>query len=113
MVYMLVVVPPGGNMANLADLICGDRMAGMPGMSSGSVVTPWTGPAIALAVILLAGAACVAFPSFGGFGVGEPITVGASRTIASLHPLRSARLVLGAQIAMCLVMTAALVAMYS
>jgi hypothetical protein len=113
MVYMLVVVPPGGNMVNVADLICGDRMAGMAGMSSGSLLTPWTGPAIALAVVLLAGAACVALPRFRGFGVGQPITIVASTTIASLHPLRSARLVLGAQIAMCLVMTAALVAMYS
>ena len=48
-----------------------------------------------------------------GFGVGQPITIAASTTMPSLHPLRSARLVLGAQIAMCLVMTAALVAMYS
>jgi Domain of unknown function (DUF5134) len=113
MVYMLVVVPPGGNMANMADLICGDRMAGMEGMSSGSLLTPWAGPAIALAVVLLAGAACVALPRFRGFGVGQPITIVASTTIAHLHPLRTARLVLGAQIAMCLVMTAALVAMYS
>jgi hypothetical protein len=113
MVYMLVVVRPGGNMANMADLICGDRMAGMPGMSSGSPVTPWTGPAIALAVVLLAGAACVALPRFRRCGVGRPITIRASTTVASLQPLQSARLVLGAQIAMCLVMTAVLVAMYS
>jgi hypothetical protein len=113
MVYMLVVVPPGGNMSYMADLICGDRMGGMQGMSSVSLVTPWTGLAIALAVVLLAGAACVALPRFRRFGVGEPIPAGASTITASLHPLRSARLVLAAQIAMCLVMTAALVAMYS
>ena len=48
MAYMLVVVPPSGNMANMADLICGARMIGMQATGSGSVVTPWTGPAIAI-----------------------------------------------------------------
>ena len=64
MAYMLVVVPPSGNMANMADLICGARMIGMQATGSGSVVTPWTGPAIAIAVVLLSGAAFAALPRF-------------------------------------------------
>ena len=84
MVYMLLVAPPVGNMVNIADLICGDRMPGMAGMSSGSLLTPWTGPAIVLAVALLVGAACVALPRFRGVGVGQPMTIVASTTMASL-----------------------------
>ena len=63
MAYMLVVVPPSGNMANMADLICGARMIGMQASASG-MATPCTGPAIAIAVVLLAGAAFAMLPRF-------------------------------------------------
>ena len=112
MVYMLVVVPPSGNMANMADLICGARMIGMQATGSGSVVTPWTGPAIALAVVLLSGAAFAALPRFRARESGPSVEFGSSRAVGLLHPLRSTRVVLGAQVTMCLVMTAMLVAMY-
>lgn len=112
MAYMLVVVPPSGNMANMADLICGARMIGMQATGSGSVVTPWTGPAIAIAVVLLSGAAFAALPRFRARESGPSVEFGSSRAVGLLHPLRSTRVVLGAQVTMCLVMTAMLVAMY-
>ena len=112
MAYMLMVVPPSGNMVNMADLICGARMIGMQATASGSVVTPWTGPAIAIAVVLLSGAAFATLPRFQAHESGPSVEFGSSRAVGLLHPLRSTRVVLGAQVTMCLVMTAMLVAMY-
>lgn len=112
MVYMLAVAPPSGNMVDMADLICGARTIGMQATGSSSAGTPWTGPALALAVVLIAGAACAALPRFRSLGMGEPVEFGTERTLGFLFPLGSTRLVLGAQAAMCLVMTATLVAMY-
>jgi hypothetical protein len=112
MAYMLVVVPPSGNMVNMADLICGARMIGMQATASGTVVTPWTGPAIAIAVVMLAGAALATLPWFRTRESGPSFEFGSSRAVGLLHPLRSTRVVLGAQVTMCLVMTAMLVAMY-
>jgi len=112
MAYMLVVVPPSGNMVNMADLICGARMVGMQATDAGSVVTPWTGLAIAIALVLLAGAASAALPRFRTLEGGQPIELGSSSVAGLLQTLRSTRLALGAQMTMCLVMTAMLVATY-
>jgi Domain of unknown function (DUF5134) len=112
MAYMLVVVPPGGNMVNMADLICGARMVGMQATESGSVVTPWTGLAIAIAVVLLAGGASAVLPRFRTLEGGQSMELGSSGVAGLTRTLRSTRVALGAQVTMCLVMTAMLVAMY-
>ena len=112
MVYMLAVSPPMGNMADMADLICGTRMLGMQATGGVSPAAPWAGPALSLGVVLLAGVACTAlarFRSFGAPDVAQPVT---ERTVGLLHQLVSNRLVLFAQVAMCLIMTVMLVAMY-
>ena len=76
MAYMLMVVPPSGNMVNMADLICGARMIGMQATASGSLVTPWTGPAIAIVVVLLSGAACATWPRFRACESGPSVEYG-------------------------------------
>jgi Domain of unknown function (DUF5134) len=112
MVYMLAVAPPVGSMANLADLICGSRMLGMQSTGSVPPAAPWTGPALALGVVLLAGVASTALARLRPFGAADRAAPEAQRTVALPRPLASTSLVLGAQAAMCLIMTVTLVAMY-
>lgn len=112
MVYMFVVVPPAGSMANMADLICGARMIGMTTTGSSGLVNPWTGPALALAVVLLVGAALLAMPRFRVIDHGMQADRTTTTRAGILAPLRSSRTVLVAQMSMCLVMTATLVALY-
>jgi Domain of unknown function (DUF5134) len=113
MVYMLAVVPSMGSMVDLADLICGSRTLGMRA-ATGSVppAAPWAGPALALGVVLLAGVACTALARFRPFGAADTAASEAQRTVALPRQLSSIPLVLGAQAAMCLIMTVTLVAMY-
>ncbi len=112
MVYMLAVAPPMGSMADMADLICGSRMLGMQAAGSVSPATPWTGSALALGVVLLAGVAFTALARFRPFGASDSAAPVVQRTVAFPHQLASTPLVLGAQVAMCLIMTVTLVAMY-
>jgi hypothetical protein len=112
MVYMLAVAPPMGNMADMAELICGSRMLGMQATGSASLATPWTGPALCLGVVLLAGAAFTALARFRPFDAADSTAPEVQRTAPLLRQHASTRLVLGAQVAMCLIMTVTLVAMY-
>ncbi len=112
MVYMLAVAPSMGSMVDLADLICGSRTLGMQATGSVSPAAPWTGPALALGVVLLAGVACTALSRLRPFGAADTAASEAQRTVALPRQLASTPLVLGAQAAMCLIMTVTLVAMY-
>jgi len=112
MVFMFVAVPPGGAMANMADLICGSRMIGMDMTGSSGWVTPWTGPALVLALVLLAGAATLAVPQFRSFDIRAEVEQSTMRSTGSLQLLWSKRTVMVAQMSMCLVMTAMLVVVY-
>ena len=112
MVYMLAVAPPMGSMADMADLICGSRMLGMQATASVSPTTPWTGPAFALCVVLLAGVVFSALARFRPFSAVDTAAHEAQRTVAVPRRVASTPLVLGAQVAMCLIMTVTLIAMY-
>ena len=112
MVYMLAVAPPMGSVADMADLICGSRMLGMQASASVSPTTPWTGPALALCVVLLAGVVFSARARFRSFSAIDTAAPEAQRTLPLPRQLASTRLVLGAQVVMCLIMTVTLVAMY-
>jgi hypothetical protein len=110
--YMLTVGPPMGGTTGMADLICGSRTVGMEATASASFSTPWTGPALMLAVILLAGAACSALTRVRAWGAPIAPEWDGQRTVALLRHLVSNRLALTVQAVMCLTMAAALVAMY-
>jgi hypothetical protein len=73
---------------------------------------PWTGPALALGVVLLAGMALSTLARFRSIGATGTAAPELPRTVALSRQMASTPLVLGAQVAMCLTMTVTLIAMY-
>ncbi len=117
MAYMLLVAPANPSMPDMAGLICGARMLGMQVSGSGD---GFRGPflaftALALGSVLVVGAAASLYSAFArARHATERVmgTVPAANGTPGSRAVIVGRLGMGAQIAMCLVMTSMLVAMY-